>query len=550
MNLKQLWALVRLRFQLTFNQVKKGGRVNAILFAILAVAFVLVAVSSFFTAIAAGVILLPNRESNEILALWNIVVAVFIGMWSFHVMNRVQQNDAISVEKLLHLPVTFRGAFLLNYLETFSNVTFLTFAPLIIGLAVSMPFARGSETAVAIPLSISFLFMVTAITWQLRSWLAMKMQNKRMKGFYMALLPLAFAGGVIAIAEFTDSGVLGSLKETKLGWLPSGIFAAESGNWVSGLLGTLAMTAIGCGSMLLAFKSSLRRFTGATSSNKSKAGVRQGAETKKKWLASSMFSSLPGVSTAVSGIAMGTITGLRKAPEVFSSLIPLLVLTVFGVPYLIGMEGYVIPKPFDKVLPMGLIAVALLGFPAFLFSTFSYDRDGFRAYVLSPVERKDVLFGKNLAIGIGTVILGWLTMVVLQCAFPVGVFWFLGGMVCLVPAFLLMCIIGNAISVFFPVGLKRGSMTPVNSKVIPLVLLFAGILIGPGIALLPTALSFSAGQLLEMIWGKPMGWLFLLLSIVQLIAVWMIYQKSLAILGPRLWQRESELLEVVANIPE
>ena len=547
MNLSQFLALIQLRFRLSSNQIRKGGQLNSVLFSILAVAIFLFSLVSLVSSAAFGVVLLSNRKPSDILFVWNVLTAVFLVMWSFHVMNRIQQNDAISVEKLLHLPMTFSGAFLLNYVSSFANLTLLMIAPTMIGLALAMPFARNGASAVAIPLTFSFMFMITALTWQFRSWLSEKMQNKRTRGILMAVLPLMFIGLFVAAVEFTESSLFNILADLPLGWLPAGIHAAETGNWLSGVIGSLAMIAIGCGSLFFAFNSSLRRFTGATS-GRAAVATSDSRSNAVNWRQSRVFASIPGTSDAVSGIAMATIYSLRRAPEVFAALVPVAVLAVFGTPYLIGMEGYTVASYAVEVLPIGLISVALLGFPGFLFSTFSYDRDAFRAYVLGPVQRQDVLFGKNLAIGVPTVILGWLTMIVVQCFFPVGLLWFLGGLVCLIASFLFLCIIGNAISIFFAVGLKRGSMTPVNTSIIPVLMLYLGVLGGPMVALIPTSVCFIIAKLLASV--MPTGWLFLLLALIQLVVAWFVYRRSLVALGASLWRRESDLLGVVANIPE
>ena len=548
MNLNQFMALVRLRFQLSLNQIRKGGAVNSILASIISVGLIIFAISSFLGTIVFGGVWLRQLEVDRILGLWNIVVMGFLTMWSFYLMNRIHQNDVISMDKLLHLPTTFHGAFLLNFLSTFTNLTMLSVAPTIIGLAIAMPIARGWSLAIAIPLTLSFLFMVVAITYQLRSWLSEKMQNKRTRGMLMAVLPLIFIGLFIASIELTKSHSLKDwLTEIPLGWLPSGIVNAEAGNLISGAIGTLTMSAIGCVSLFFAYQSSMRKFTGAGSSNTSGSSK---AVVASNWGDSRMFSPIPFVSQPVAAIAIGTMQSLRRSPEIFAAMLPVIVLVIFGTPYLIGMEGYVLPDWMAGTLQPGLITVALLGFPAFLFSTFSYDRDGLRAYILSPIPREDILFGKNLAIGIATVAMGWLTMIVAQCFFPTGPLWFLGSLISLPASYLLLCIAGNAVSIFYAVGLKRGSMTPVNAQVIPIVALYLGVLFGPILALLPTMAAFSIALLLEPTTGFSMGFLYVFLSILSLCLSWWVYRKSLILFGPLLWSRETGILNVVANIPE
>jgi len=361
-------------------------------------------------------------------------------------------------------------------------------------------------------------------------------------------LPLLFIAMYLGVVELTKTkSLMTLLSQVGMGWLPSGIVDADAGNWLSGVQGTLAMTAIGCGSLFFAYKASMRKFTG-------EGKVSRKGKLKSKavanWNDSRMFTNFPGVSSSVSAVTLGTIQSIRRAPEVYAAFVPVFALAVFGIPYLVGMKDYVIPSWSIDLLPLGLISVALLGFPAFLFSTFSYDRDGFRAFILSPVERKDILLGKNLAIGIPTVIMGWITMIILQCFVPVGPLWFLGNLVSLLTSYLLICIVGNAVSVFFAIGLKRGSMTPVNARVIPVIALYLGILVGPFAAMLPVMVIHFAIQLVERSIAWPMGWLYLLLSFPLLVVSWLVYRKSLIEFGNSLWKNESSILDVVANIPE
>ena len=549
MNLNQLLALVRIRFQLTLNQIRKAGIANSILLTIFGVALVLFVVSSFVGTLTIGVAWLTDASASRVMFAWNALVVGFLFMWGVNVMSRVQQNDAISIDKLLHLPITFHSAFLLNYVSAFANLTLLSFAPLMFGLAIATPLARGWPSAIAIPLTLSFLFMVTAITYQVRNWLAEKMENKRTKGILLTVLPLLFVAIYLSLVEFTQNrSFTNVLSEVGFGWLPTGIVDAEQGDWFSGVRGILAMTAIGCASLFFAYKSSMRKFTGTTSRTSKKKAP--GSATSVNWLGSRMFTSFPGVPHSASAVAMATMQSLRRAPEVFAALVPSIALAIFGTPYLIGMKGYVVPGWTIELLPLAMISVALLGFPAFLFSTFSYDRDGFRAFMLSPVPRKDILLGKNLAIGIPTVILGWITMIILQCFIPVGPLWFVGSLICLPASFLLLCIPGNAVSVFFSLGLKRGSMTPVNTKIIPVLMLYLGILIGPFVALIPFMVVNIAVGLLEKSSTWPLGWLYVLLSLAMLLVSWLVYRRSLVEFGEWLWKKESSILDVVANIPE
>jgi hypothetical protein len=420
-------------------------------------------------------------------------------------------------------------------------------APLMIGFSIAMPISRGWPAAVAIPLNLSFLFMVTAVTYQFRGWIGEKLKNKRTKGFMMAIIPLSMIAVFVAMTHLTDSKLtLGIFGSVPLGWLPAGAVASESGNWMSGALGTLAMTTIGVASLYLAYRTSMRKYTGQEKAGRQKSK----AATAVDWNKSSLFNSLPFTSGPVSTYALCTLRSLRRAPEMIAAIIPAAVMFVFGTPYLIGMEGYVIAESIRLLIPMLVIFVTLIGFPAFLFTTFSYDRDGFRGLILAPIHRHDTLLGRNLGIGIPTILSGWLFMFVLQLIVPVGWFWFLGGLVQLLVGYVLLCILGNAISIYFPMGLKRGSMSPVNTSVITLVVLYAGVLVGPMVAMLPLQVVFGIAYVTQQASGMSMGWLYFLLSLGVLVGSWILYRWTLGGLGQQLWNRESKILDIVANIPE
>ena len=128
--------------------------------------------------------------------------------------------------------------------------------------------------------------------------------------------------------------------------------------------------------------------------------------------------------------------------------------------------------------------------------------------------------------------------------------WFIGSLICLPTSFLLLCLAGNAISVFFSLGLKRGSMTPVNTKIIPVLMLYLGILVGPLVALIPVMVVHVAVGLLERSIVWPLGWLYMLLSLLLLLVSWLVYRRSLVEFGDWLWKKESAILDTVANIPE
>ena len=85
MNLKntftQLKALWLLRYQLTVNQIKKGGKANVVLSFILIALGLVSSISAFFTGMIGGSFWFQEASIDTISMTWNIIVVAFLGMW-------------------------------------------------------------------------------------------------------------------------------------------------------------------------------------------------------------------------------------------------------------------------------------------------------------------------------------------------------------------------------------------------------------------------------------------------------------------------------------
>ena len=198
MNLKnssrQLKALLMLRYQLTVNQIKKAGKWNVVISFIFIALGLVSSVSAFFTGLIGGAFWFQEASIDTILITWNVILLAFLGMWAIGLMTELQQTELMSIDKLLHLPISLRGAFFLNYTSSFINTSFILFVPMMIGLAIGMLLARGPTMALSIPVIIAFLFFITTLTYQLRGWLGRIMENKRTRGTVIAVVTIVFVG--------------------------------------------------------------------------------------------------------------------------------------------------------------------------------------------------------------------------------------------------------------------------------------------------------------------------------------------------------------------
>ena len=619
MNPTHFLTLLKLRAKLTFNQVKKGGKVNTIFAALFYSIGAISVISSFFIASIGGAVWFRDISPFTLLVIWNVTAAAFLFMWVIGLIGELQQTELISIDKLLHLPVSLKGAYFLNYTSTFYNMTFLMMAPTMLGMAVGLVFAKGLHMSVAIPLVIAFLFLVTSLTFQLRGWLATLMENKRKKGTLTALMILAivaltqipnmasyvirdmqdnqdeiaqeqaeeqreigiailearYEAGELPVElngwdlEELDYGISQDLAERKRaqrekkfalvtktlkttdtffppGWLPLGIIDAHDGKWLGGVLGFLGMTLIGSISMMFSYRSSMRKYTGFVKTKRRKKIATASKAPKLEF----MFKRLPFCSDAVSSVAVATLRGLMRAPETKLMLV-LPMLGAFGLAFVIYKGGSnEIPDFFWPLFSIGAIALTMFTVVSTVFNQFGMDRDGFRAFVLSPLERRDILFGKNLAfipLGMGIALV---LTILIQFAFPVDITSFFAAMLQIPCNFLIYCLVGNAVSIYFPMGIKRGTMQPANPRFLPMLIMIIATFVLPSFLLAPTSLAIGIPMLLAYYFEWSVGPIYLLLTMVQMALTSALYFYILNFQGYWLWSREPKILDIVANIPE
>jgi len=199
-NFTQLKAIVQLRWRMSYNQWRKAGKVNTILSTVFAVLAGVAAISSFALALLAGNWLLGSLTPNQHLMVWLVIVGALLFSWVIGLLVEVQQSELLSLENLLHLPVSLKGAFFLNYMTSWFSLTMSFFLPIILGLCISLPMVHGKMMLWVTPLAFGFLFMVTALIYQIRGWLGRLMQNKRTRGTVIAVLTI----GIVLLSQLPN----------------------------------------------------------------------------------------------------------------------------------------------------------------------------------------------------------------------------------------------------------------------------------------------------------------------------------------------------------
>lgn len=185
-------AILWLRWRLTANQFARGSALSAAILMIV-VAFALAGgFSLFFVALIAGYLGLPKMAPEHVMFLWDGIVVGFLMFWMVGLVTELQRSELIALDRLMHLPLTLRGTFLLNYASSFVTLTMALFVPGMIGLSIASVAALGPQMLLLFPMLFGFLLMVTALTYQLRGWLATLMVNKRRRRTIITVVTAMF----------------------------------------------------------------------------------------------------------------------------------------------------------------------------------------------------------------------------------------------------------------------------------------------------------------------------------------------------------------------
>jgi hypothetical protein len=248
-------------------------------------------------------------------------------------------------------------------------------------------------------------------------------------------------------------------------------------------------------------------------------------------------------------VAFANFRSILRAPEAKLMLLsPLIMVVIFGGMFL---------RPSDRLPPELTRPLMTSGAFAFVFlmmlnmmgNHFSFDRSGFRTFVLSPTPRKDILLGKNLSIA--PFVVGFMLVVValFQFRFPMRIDHLIGVVAQILPMYLVFCLLGNTLSILAPMPTAAGSMKPVKPKATTILIHIAFVFLFP-IALAPTLIPLGIEFLLSL--SGTLSWLpvYMILAILECALVAWLFPFALESQGEFLERRERRILEIVTTKTE
>jgi ABC-2 type transport system permease protein len=161
-NREHFRAFLWLRWRLRVNQFRKAGTLNAVLFFVFVVLVLIAAVGFAVAGFLVGFFALPDAKPPVVrLLVWDGVIGAFLFFWMIGLMTDLQRAEGLAIDKVLHLPVSPTGAFLINYLSSLVSLTLIAFLPGMVGLILGQVCAGSVAMLLALPLLAAFVLAVT-----------------------------------------------------------------------------------------------------------------------------------------------------------------------------------------------------------------------------------------------------------------------------------------------------------------------------------------------------------------------------------------------------
>lgn len=549
-----LQTLFYLRYCMRRNAWRKEkllGRVITVLFW-LAVTIGVIFVS--LLGILLGYFVHFKGGSDGPLYFWNIVVVMFLVAWLIQLSTDLFRNDVLTLDRIMHLPISPRYAFVLNYFSSWINFPLIYLAGLVSGAILGTSLVYGP---VALLLGISLLayvFMVTAVTSQFQGALSAWMATPRRRQTVMIVLSLFFMLFFPAVSlvlhrsddapsahsppavpapdesktqEPTVSQETAGAKtttptsgETKLNlissnlrwiqlvfpplWLAACGSALSESSWNAWWI-TPCMICLGWLSMQRGYQTTLRYYqdgfgTVVRSRKNTVGGNAKSVASRLPWIERS----IPGADAITSSIVMQTWLSMLRSPEFkFMLLVPLFQPIVLG--FLVQYWKLGESEITRTLILLGFAGLQLFTASGQLGNQFGLDRGGFRTWVLSPIPRRAILHGRNIAFGLPV----WILAVMLTLA--LGVWWGLAwdklvfvalALTTFVPMYLL---VSDLMSILSPFGIPPGTIQPKEFSWKQIVVSLAISTLHPTLLCL-AALPFAVELVLERLFPGTADW--------------------------------------------
>jgi ABC-2 type transport system permease protein len=579
MNWSQFRTIIWLRWRLSRNQWSRGGTLNAVLTLIITVIGLGLSLVGSLACLVSGALLLSKVPPPVMLVVWDLIFGVFLFMWLAGIVSEIQRSETIDISRLLHLPISLRNVFVINYLASHLTASIILFLPGMLGLSLGLILGGRGLMILMFPLVLGVVFMITAWTYCLRGWLVTLMMNKRRRRTIIAGITFVFillSQIPYIITNITDGhnrhgpktirsvqeekqvlsqphdedkiviprGILLASEAVPFLWVGNGAMSLAMGNVWPAVLCSAGAFGIGALGLRRAYRSTVRFYQGRTVVRKSKR------KPKVEKLAAKggnlIERQLPGVPEEAAASALAFFSCLMRAPEVKMVLATnFIMLLIFGTMIFIRHSSN-ISDNFKPFIATGAIAFMFLSLSQLMFNLFGFDRAGFRQLVLLPTPRRQILLGKNLALLPVTAGTGVIFLLIVKIAMGISVIIVVAVSLQLLAAFLFLSMVGNLVSVLVPYRIAAGSLKPTKTSTKTGIMIFVSRMFFP-MLMAPIFFPPAMGLLWSGIGWLPAAPVNLFCSAALFALLAFFYHLSLGPLGDLLQRREKEILQIVTK---
>ncbi len=575
----QLRTIVWLRGRLIRNQWSRSGAFSAVLTVIVVWIGFVVGVAGGLGGVLAGIFALAKAQPAVMLLVWDLIVAAFLFFWMVGLVSELQRSETIDIGRMMHLPVSLRDIFLVNYIASHLTLSIILFLPVMLGLCLGLTLGGRWSMVLMFPLVLGVVFMVTAWTHCLRGWLAALMVNKRRRRAIVAGVTFSFIllcqlpnllshlmldsdrhrtrtpkSAVVERLIADHSGdrdkprlspaILTAHKCVPFLWVGNGAMSLAGGNVWPAVLGAAGAFGIGGLGLRRAHKTTLGFYRGQATSSKP---ARKPKVARVSAARRGLFErSLPGVPDEAMALGSVFFRSLMRAPEVKMAMATNFIMLFFLGGMVLLRRSSTLGDQFKPFAATGAVVFTFFGLSHLMFNQFGFDRGAFRQLVLLPVPRKWVLLGKNLAYLPAALGMGATALLLVTLALRITPIVSLAAGFQLVAGFLLTGMGANLLSVLLPHHVAQGSLKRTKTPLSKAMLIFVSRLLFMGtmaVLLFPPGM----GLLISHVGWLPAAPANLLFSAALAGLLGLLYKLSLVPLGELLQRRERQILKVVTR---
>jgi hypothetical protein len=420
---------------------------------------------------------LPNAE----FIIFSIVGFIYL-MWATVPLS-IGGSKQFDAGKLLMYPITLRKLFAVDFVSELTTLHSVFAVPAILAICIGVGLGKGNLTAALIAAIPMLLFGVALSKW-LSTTIGSLVRRKRARGETIVALIGAIVGltaavaGQIAPILFEHAESLRSLRWTPPGAAAFILIGEEANDPIVYLVAFVTLSAYAVALIVATYWIARRAALGVEGKRKQRVEVGRGTTAAYSgW-------QLPLISAELSAIIEKEMRyAMRNAQIRMLALMPLILIVVRAINSRRWGTGR--PPASEDFLTYGsgLIAtggvlyvfVILAGLSCNLFA---FEKDGMRTLILSPVDRRMILLGKNIAVAVLALVFSTILLILNTIVFrDLTASTLLFIVLSFVIFAAISSTIGNWLSIHFPKRMRFGKRMNVSGVagflVIPMIIVLA-----------------------------------------------------------------------------